>query len=156
MENKKNKLPKWLIIVIASVLLFYVGLIGFFVYIGTSEFETYTIKEKGNIVEVDKGKLSVDKTFLEGEYIEDKSSSENDKYVVFGYLKNNSDKKYYSVRVGIKLYDKNNTVLDVIYATITELEAKETWKFVVTYEGQYAKDVATYKIVSIDPWSYYD
>ena len=70
--------------------------------------------------------------------------------VIEGKIKNNTDYAYDYVEVSFNLYDKNGNQIGTAYDSITNLDAKGTWKYKAV--GGTDEKVSSYKLVEITGW----
>ncbi len=139
MENKKKKMPKWLIIVLVILGIAVVG--SLFSPDSSSENnnEKKTFSEKQERFSIIEG--------TETGYADDYGFA----YYIEGTVKNNTDKKYTYVQVSYNVYDADNNNLGTCLANNNNLDANETWKFKAVCSGD-AKSIVSYKLDEITGW----
>jgi len=140
MPEKKKKLSKWVIVLIVLGCLYYIVPIGLFCFaIITDNFTTeYKVLNDGSI-EIDKGKLIIQKD-VKGYYNEEKAA-----YYIEGKLTNNYEKDYNNIEISYYLYNAEGEVLGEATAYIQKLGSKKTWSFKVIYDEVDAKNVSSFE-----------
>ena len=136
--EKKNKMPKWAIILI--VILCVISVIPFLLFLGFIIF--FSIRDENMLNNIDKY-LTVNK---ETSFYNDETKT----YVVSGYITNTSDEDFYDIDISYYLYDEDNNIIGYANDYIYELEDGRTWKFSAQYSEEDAKDVVRYELMDID------
>lgn len=146
-DNIVKKQPKgtskWVIVlIIIVVILFYaLPIVGFVLTLNENYMFT-EFKVKDNITYVkDKAKI-YDTT---GFYNED-----NECYYVQGYLENISDVSYDVVSVEYLVYDKDDTLLGSVYASIDGLKTDGKWKFKAIYDDIDSDEVSRFELSQVE------
>lgn len=137
--EKKNKLPKWAIVLIVVLsistglpMVFTIGLFGYAI-----------INDEVNGKKVEKD-LVINYN-VSTRYDEDYSA-----YIVTGYITNNGDDSYYGIDISYNLYDKDNNIIGEATDYLEELDEGKTWKFSAEYYGMDIKDIARIEFNDID------
>lgn len=133
-KTNKNKLPKWVIlVVIAAIFMFLiiVALTGYSIYYDLNEDKIMESKIKEDLKFTDSVKGSYD--------------AKNNTYIITGYIKNVSDKRYENITVNYTLYDNNNNIVGIARAYLEGLSKNKTWKFTAEYEGINAESVVRFE-----------
>lgn len=137
MEKQKNKIPKWLkiiLIVLAIIIL---------ASIFSSSEETDNSESPKKETEHPTEKFSVVENSEKG-YADDYGFA----YYIEGTIKNNTSKKYTYVQVSYNVYDSEGNNLGTCLANNNNLGANETWKFKAICSGE-ANNITSYKLAEI-------
>lgn len=141
MKNKFN----WQVALIIGLIIFWIVVfIGFTLFIMSIDDE-YKVEENG-IISINNGELEISNE-IKAYYDE-----ENNIYYIEGSLINNTNEEYDNVKINYNVYDQDGYILGQAYDYITNLEGNGKWKFKVSYSGIDAKDVETYKFISIEAY----
>ena len=137
----KRGTPTWVIVlIVAMVVLFYVGFIGLCIFVSDdSDVKT----NKNGSVSIDDGQLTIEKG-TKGYYDE-----KTDNFYIIGTLTNNSSDDYDYVTINYHVSDKDGNILGNATDSIDNLEKGKSWKFKVVYENVDAKEVKNFKINNV-------
>lgn len=140
----KRRTPTWVIVlIVAMVVLFYVGFIGLCIFVSDdSDVKT----NKNGSVSIDDGQLTIEKG-TKGYYDE-----KTDNFYIIGTLINNSSDDYDYVTINYHVSDKDGNILGNATDSIDNLEKGKSWKFKVVYENVDAKEVKNFKINNISTY----
>lgn len=140
----KRRTPTWVIVlIVAMVVLFYVGFIGLCIFVSEdSDVKT----NKNGSVSIDDGQLTIEKG-TKGYYDE-----KTDNFYIIGTLTNNSSDDYDYVTINYHVSDKDGNILGNATASIDNLEKGKSWKFKVVYENVDAKEVKNFKINNVSTY----
>ncbi len=128
---KKNKMPKWVIVIIVVLSVFIA--LPMLIFIGLV---MYIIVDS----EINHG--DVEKDLLINNNITSLYDEEYGTYVVSGYVTNTGENDYYNVVVSYSLYDENNNIIGEATDYLSRLKDSETWSFAAEYYGIDAQKVA--------------
>lgn len=140
----KRRTPTWVIVlIVAMVVLFYVGFIGLCIFVSDdSDVKT----NKNGSVSIDDGQLTIEKG-TKGYYDE-----KTDNFYIIGTLTNNSSDDYDYVTINYHVFDKDGNILGNATDSIDNLEKGKSWKFKVVYENVDAKEVKNFKINNVSTY----
>ncbi len=140
----KRKTPTWVIVlIVAIVVLFYVGFIGLCIFVSDdSDVKT----NKNGSVSIDDGQLTIEKG-TKGYYDE-----KTDNFYIIGTLTNNSSDDYDYVTINYHVSDKDGNILGNATDSIDNLEKGKSWKFKVVYQNVDAKEVKNFKINNVSTY----
>ena len=140
----KRRTPTWVIVlIVAMVVLFYVGFIGLCIFVSDdSDVKT----NKNGSVSIDDGQLTIEKG-TKGYYDE-----KTDNFYIIGTLTNNSSDDYDYVTINYHVSDKDGNILGNAIDSIDNLEKGKSWKFKVVYENVDAKEVKNFKINNVSTY----
>lgn len=140
----KRRTPTWVIVlIVAIVVLFYVGFIGLCIFVSDdSDVKT----NKNGSVSIDDGQLTIEKG-TKGYYDE-----KTDNFYIIGTLTNNSSDDYDYVTINYHVSDKDGNILGNATDSIDNLEKGKSWKFKVVYENVDAKEVKNFKINNVSTY----
>lgn len=140
----KRRTPTWVIVlIVAMVVLFYVGFIGLYIFVSDdSDVKT----NKNGSVSIDDGQLTIEKG-TKGYYDE-----KTDNFYIIGTLTNNSSDDYDYVTINYHVSDKDGNILGNATDSIDNLEKGKSWKFKVVYENVDAKEVKNFKINNVSTY----
>lgn len=140
----KRRTPTWVIVlIVAMVVLFYVGFIGLCIFVS----DDYDVKtNKNGSVSIDDGQLTIEKG-TKGYYDE-----KTDNFYIIGTLTNNSSDDYDYVTINYHVSDKDGNILGNATDSIDNLEKGKSWKFKVVYENVDAKEVKNFKINNVSTY----
>ena len=131
----KNRMPGWAIVLttIASVIvfwwvIFFVGfVIGFMSYDGwwgDSSNDPVEIVIQNNIIYINEGEFTIDKSTLQIEFNE-----RSNVYVLTGIIKNELCDNDMRLWLTFALFDEDDNIIDTVDAEIRSLNMGETWRF---------------------------
>lgn len=151
-EEKKKKVPGWVILVIVLVSIFMIlpalAFMGIIVYFTFNDYEKTGIVEEGNYTIIDDN-FKIDNTTVKGFY-----DKETDTYYITGTIKNTlEDECRNYVNISYDVYDKEGNLLGTANAYIDNLGKNQTWKFKAYYTDIDSKDVVSYKLDTVEHYN---
>lgn len=150
--DQKNKIPKWVILVIALVIIFIA--LPFTIITGVATKYLFTdyqnkIEEKGNYTIIDDA-LRIDNTSIKSFY-----DKESNSYYITGSITNIlKDENRHYIDISYDVFDKDGNLLGTANAYIDNLCKGKTWKFKAIYTDIDSKEIVNYKLNSIEHYNF--